>query len=196
MPKARLKPCAQPGCPELQAESRCTEHRRDNDRYRRQSGTNRAEPRDRARRADTVAEHRATYGDWCPGWGREPHAADDLTADHIEEIAYGGDDHGDLQVLCRSCNGRKAAMRRAHPVGDPEVTAQTLTLAKGNSYRRELDDSCGDEPLTCHDVASNTLASAEAAHGWGVSPDSRSASDPCQGDSQSADLSCVRTGSR
>ena len=117
MPRQRMKACAQPGCPELQVESRCPEHRRDNDRYRRQSGTNRAEPRDRARRAATVAQHRAQHGDWCPGFNREPHAATDLTADHIEEIAYGGDDHGSLQVLCRSCNGRKAASRRAQPQG-------------------------------------------------------------------------------
>ena len=76
------------------------------------------------------------------------------------------------------------------------MTSQNMTPAEENSYRRELDDSCGDEPLTCHDVASDTLTSADAAHGWGVTPQSRSASDPCQGDSQSADLSCVRTGSR
>jgi len=112
MPTSRLKPCAQPGCPELQYESRCSEHRRVTERYRRQTGTNRAGPRDRARRAAAVATHREQYGDWCPGFEREPHPSTDLTADHIDEVAFGGDDHGALQVLCRGCNGRKAVRRR------------------------------------------------------------------------------------
>ncbi|MFA7513848.1 MAG: HNH endonuclease [Mycolicibacterium vanbaalenii] len=112
MPKPRLKPCAQPGCPELQQESRCPQHRRENNRYRRQFGSKASEPRDRARRKATVDAHRAQHGDWCPGYGREPHASADLTADHIDEVSLGGDPHGPLQTLCRSCNGRKNATRQ------------------------------------------------------------------------------------
>lgn len=55
-----------------------------------------------------VNAYRDEYGDWCPGYERPPHPAADLTADHIEEIAMGGQPDGPLQVLCRSCNGRKA----------------------------------------------------------------------------------------
>ncbi|MGE4363306.1 MAG: HNH endonuclease, partial [Mycolicibacterium sp.] len=47
-----------------------------------------------------------------PGWGREAHASTDLTADHVEEVALGGDPHGPLQTLCRSCNARKNATRQ------------------------------------------------------------------------------------
>lgn len=117
MPRQRMKPCAQPGCPELQHDSRCPDHRRDDGRYRRQFGSKRAEPRDRARRASAVAQHRAQHGDWCPGYERPPHPSSDLTADHIIEVAAGGDDHGDLQVLCRSCNSTKAATRYTRTQG-------------------------------------------------------------------------------
>lgn len=61
------------------------------------------------RRADTVRAWRAEHGDWCPGWQRPPHPATDLTADHIVAFAVNGDEAGELTVLCRSCNGRKAA---------------------------------------------------------------------------------------
>jgi 5-methylcytosine-specific restriction enzyme A len=44
-----------------------------------------------------MAEHRACHGDWCPGFGLPAHADADLVVDH------------DVGVLCRSCNGRKAA---------------------------------------------------------------------------------------
>jgi hypothetical protein len=45
------------------------------------------------------------HGLICPGWGRAPHPAADLTGDH--------NDDGTIGVLCRSCNGRKGA---THPV--------------------------------------------------------------------------------
>jgi 5-methylcytosine-specific restriction protein A len=64
---------------------------------------------ERQRRAATVRAWRATQGDWCPGWQREPHQATDLTADHITPIAQGGEQDGELQVLCRPCNSTKAA---------------------------------------------------------------------------------------
>lgn len=113
MPRASLKPCAQPGCPELQRETRCPQHRRESNRYQRQSGSKATEPRDRARRKAAVDAHRAVHGDWCPGFGRLPHDSTDLTADHVQEVAHGGAPFGDLQVLCRSCNSRKYATRQA-----------------------------------------------------------------------------------
>ena len=112
MPRQRLRPCPQPGCPELQYDTRCAQHRRENDRRKRQVGSRASEPRDRERRKATVDAHRAEHGDWCPGWGREAHASTDLTADHVEEVALGGDPHGPLQTLCRSCNARKHASRQ------------------------------------------------------------------------------------
>ena len=117
MPRQRMKPCAQPGCPELQYEPRCAAHRREDDRYKRQFGSKRDEPRDRARRKAAVDVHRAEHGDWCPGWDRPPHHSTDLTADHVIEVAAGGDPHGELQVICRSCNGAKAATRYTRTQG-------------------------------------------------------------------------------
>jgi 5-methylcytosine-specific restriction protein A len=64
---------------------------------------------ERVRRARTVADHREAYGDICPGWGIAMHEASDLTADHVRPIGAGGRQDGPLEVLCRSCNGRKAA---------------------------------------------------------------------------------------
>ncbi|MCK2214275.1 HNH endonuclease [Actinomadura sp. ATCC 31491] len=67
---------------------------------------------ERERRAQAVAEHRAQYGDWCPGWGRPDHTAEPwnpLTADHIDPVARGGPEDGPLQVLCRSCNSAKGS---------------------------------------------------------------------------------------
>lgn len=56
--------------------------------------------------AEAVARHRAEFGDWCPGYGRDGHPATDLTADHPRGIHTGGD--GEIgEVLCRSCNSRK-----------------------------------------------------------------------------------------
>ena len=61
------------------------------------------------RRAHVVAEWRAAFGDWCPGWNRLAHHAVDLTADHVVPVAAGGSESGALMVLCRSCNGAKQA---------------------------------------------------------------------------------------
>lgn len=46
------------------------------------------------------------HGPLCPGWGRPPHivAAQELTVDHVRPKS-----RDELSVLCRSCNGRKAA---------------------------------------------------------------------------------------
>lgn len=58
--------------------------------------------------AAAVAGHRATAGDWCPGWRVPAHPATDLTGDHIVPKAQGGsDDPANIQVLCRACNSRK-----------------------------------------------------------------------------------------
>jgi 5-methylcytosine-specific restriction protein A len=63
---------------------------------------------DQQRRAVAVAQHRARWGDWCPGWRRPGHIAADLTADHPTSVARGGDERGPLEVLCHSCNSAKS----------------------------------------------------------------------------------------
>lgn len=61
-------------------------------------------------RAAVLAQHRALYGDMCPGYQRAPHPSSDLTVDHITPKAAGGsDDSTNLAVLCRSCNASKGA---------------------------------------------------------------------------------------
>lgn len=58
--------------------------------------------------AKILAEHRAVYGDVCPGWMREPHQADVLSVDHVVPRSVGGtDERSNLQVLCRVCNSAK-----------------------------------------------------------------------------------------
>ncbi|MFF1597681.1 HNH endonuclease [Streptomyces mirabilis] len=62
----------------------------------------------RALASSVIAEHRASHGDRCPGWGTVPHTATDLTVDHVIPLAKGGThDRANLRVLCRSCNSRK-----------------------------------------------------------------------------------------
>lgn len=60
-------------------------------------------------RRRVLAAHRRSWGDLCPGWNRKPHLAGDLTVDHIVPLYAGGHltDPGNLQVLCRRCNGAK-----------------------------------------------------------------------------------------
>ncbi|TXG90681.1 hypothetical protein DW322_11215 [Rhodococcus rhodnii] len=110
MPRARNRVCSTPGCPRMQPETQCLEHRRDENRHR-HATTPTKSTRDwaeRQRRATAVNAHRARHGGWCPGYGVPAHHATDLTADHIVPVARGGDPRGPLTVLCRSCNGRKA----------------------------------------------------------------------------------------
>jgi hypothetical protein len=64
------------------------------------------------RRREAVADHRARYGDWCPGvteLGRGAHPSADLTADHIHEVRLGGAESGPLVVRCRPCNSARSA---------------------------------------------------------------------------------------
>ena len=102
------RPCLE--CGALTEGSRCPEHRRERDRIQLASKRERR-PRissEDRRRAEAVREWRAEHGDWCPGWQRPPHPATDLTADHLVSFAVSGDEHGELVVLCRSCNSSKS----------------------------------------------------------------------------------------
>lgn len=114
MPRARKRVCSEPGCPQVQAEPRCMAHRkaRNAHQYRTTPTKVTLDWTERIRRHRFVDAHRARYGNVCPGFGRPPHPAADLTADHIREVSRGGSPIGPLQVLCRSCNSRKAGTRR------------------------------------------------------------------------------------
>lgn len=102
------RPCLD--CGDLAAGSRCSKCEAERERNRKPRPTNTTRTSsERTRRAAAVRAHVHRYGYWCPGWQRPAHATPDLTADHITPIAAGGQPDGELQVLCRSCNGRKAA---------------------------------------------------------------------------------------
>jgi 5-methylcytosine-specific restriction protein A len=79
-------------------------------RVNRQHNTRRPAARtyaERQRRVQVVADWRATFGDWCPGWQRPAHAIalpNRLTAAHAVAVAAGGSEHGPLTVLCVPCN--------------------------------------------------------------------------------------------
>lgn len=107
--RARLRVCTEPGCPEMQAGSRCRQHQADRDRRQRLTVPTKVfAGRDRVRRRAAVTAHRDRHGDWCPGFERDPHPSTDLSADHRVEMQAGGAWDGELDVLCRSCNSRKA----------------------------------------------------------------------------------------
>lgn len=101
------RPCID--CGTLTSGTRCPIHQANRERGRKQRPTNTTRDwAERQRRAFAVTAHRQVNGNWCPGYGVQAHPSSDLTADHVVSINAGGDPNGPLQVLCRSCNGRKA----------------------------------------------------------------------------------------
>lgn len=108
--RATNRPCRELGCGEpVHRLGRCALHAARVDAHQRQTTpTKRTRTyAEQKRRAQAVAAHRAQFGDWCPGYRVEPHAASDLTADHVVSVAANGNGSGELRVLCRSCNSRK-----------------------------------------------------------------------------------------
>lgn len=70
---------------------------------------------ERKRRAQAVADHRATFGDVCPGYRVPAHRVvppNFLTADHIRPTSMGGAPDGELRVVCNECNVRKGGKNR------------------------------------------------------------------------------------
>jgi 5-methylcytosine-specific restriction protein A len=143
MTRSLLRPCLTRRCANLvRGKPYCHDCQRTRDRVkatRRPDLHNDAKERERRRRA--VADHRALVGDWCPGWqGRPAHPSADLTADHVREVAKGGDPYGPLVVRCRSCNAARSAhlAARALPVltrvqvSDPSPAERPITHRDGN----------------------------------------------------------------
>jgi 5-methylcytosine-specific restriction enzyme A len=136
-----LRPCL--GCGRsVRGKPRCVDCQRAQDRAKAAKRPDlHVDYRERQRRARVVADHRAIVGDWCPGWERQPaHLSADLTADHVKEVANGGDPRGRLVVRCRSCNAARSAhlAARALPVltrvqvSDPSPAERPITHRDGN----------------------------------------------------------------
>lgn len=105
----RMRVCIVCGTTTLNATSRCGKHPRaggtSSGRGARKVYDSRAWKR---LRATKLAEHRARYGDVCPGWSRPAHPSRQLTLDHVHPLAMGGAGITDaVQVLCASCNTRR-----------------------------------------------------------------------------------------
>lgn len=82
--------------------------------------------READRRKDTVRAWVARNGWVCPGWQREQHPAEDLTADHLDPLNLGGPQGGPLGILCRSCNSAKQ-----DSLEPPRVPGLSVTLIAG-----------------------------------------------------------------
>jgi 5-methylcytosine-specific restriction enzyme A len=136
MSRTLIRPCL--GCGRnVRGKARCADCQRLKDQAKRAKRPDlHNDARERERRRRVVADHRAIVGDWCPGWGRQPaHQSADLTADHVKEVAKGGDPRGHLVVRCRSCNAARSAFlaRRAlriltkQQVNDPSPAGPPIT---------------------------------------------------------------------
>jgi 5-methylcytosine-specific restriction enzyme A len=112
-----VKLCTVCGVVTSRAGGRCTDHTRQSNRSRHNALYNtRAWQRLSAR---VLRAWRGQHGNWCPGYGRDPHPASDLTADHIVPLAAGGAplDIANCGVRCRSCNSTKGDGTRARSAG-------------------------------------------------------------------------------
>jgi 5-methylcytosine-specific restriction enzyme A len=136
--KTLIRPCL--GCKRpVRGKPRCADCQRTVDARKRQRRPDlHNDHAERRRRERVVADHRAIVGDWCPGvpeLGRPAHLSADLTADHVREVAKGGDPRGRLVVRCRSCNAARSAHLAARAlrvlttqqVNDPRPAEPAIT---------------------------------------------------------------------
>ena len=141
-----MKLCTVCGVLTSGAGSRCTVHARASNRSRHNAlYSTRAWQRLSAR---MIARHRGEYGNQCPGYGRNPHPARDLTADHVVPLAAGGAslDPGNLAVLCRSCNSTKGASEpdRGYPhMGSALAEDRASHMYAIGEVRREISVVAG-----------------------------------------------------
>lgn len=115
--------------------SRCTVHARASNRSRHNALYNtRAWQRLSAR---TIARNRGQYGNWCPGYGRDPHPASDLTTDHVVPLVAGGAPFDPANVaVCNSTKGGSKPDRGYPHAGSTLVEDRALPLcARGRVSR-------------------------------------------------------------
>ncbi|MFD4258225.1 hypothetical protein ACFWR9_11490 [Streptomyces sp. NPDC058534] len=97
--------------------------------------------RERIRRADAVRAHVEQFGWVCPGWQRDSHPAENLTADHVVAVGAGGREDGELRVLCRACNStRGSSMADTRSPGLEIVLVAGPPCAGKNRYISEHAD--------------------------------------------------------
>jgi 5-methylcytosine-specific restriction enzyme A len=109
MSRTLTRPCLNCG-KAVRGKPRCSDCKRTTSQAKRARRPDLDDHHERERRRRVVADHRALLGDWCPGWTGQPaHPSADLTADHVREVAKGGQPDGRLVVRCRSCNSARSA---------------------------------------------------------------------------------------
>jgi hypothetical protein len=119
MTSTLLRPCLDCGR-SVRGKPRCHDCHAKRDHAKRKRRPDLDQRAERRRRERVVADHRATIGDWCPGWdGAAAHPSTDLTADHVIEVAAGAAASGPLVVRCRSCNAARSANVRSQLLGEP-----------------------------------------------------------------------------
>lgn len=103
--------CCEHGCPNLAVfRGRCRVHARIHERAQRNSVATKLDGvESRRARSRFLAAWRDRFGNWCPGYKRPGHRAVDLTVQHRDSLAEGGNPAQPLTVLCRSCNSRHGA---------------------------------------------------------------------------------------
>ena len=105
-PLRPLRPCLQPGCPNLVATGRCPDHQRVRERQRGSAASRGYDRLHQRRRAVVLARDPLCVA--CLAAGRVvPTTVDD----HIVPIEHGGsvDELSNHQGLCASCHGLKRA---------------------------------------------------------------------------------------
>lgn len=105
-----LKKCLD--CGRLSYTSRCPRCSKEHEKAYKKRARPDYNYEERKRRKEAVEAYRKIFGDLCPGWGRDPHPVgpgNPLTADHKTPVAGGGQESGELGVLCKSCNSAKGS---------------------------------------------------------------------------------------
>lgn len=110
-----MRPCLDCGAPS--SGTRCTACTRAYNRRRARAHPRRVSSDAQERRRAAITSWIATHGYVCPGYQRPAHPSVDLTADHVQAVAAGGSEYGQLAVLCRSCNARKGQSLQAKGAG-------------------------------------------------------------------------------
>ena len=108
-----MKPCIE--CGALTEGTRCAMHQRLANREHERAHPHHNPARDpqsiRMLHRRILRQWMQAHGPMCPGYLIPAHQSFDLTVDDIVPLAVGGDirDASNKSVLCRRCNGRKAA---------------------------------------------------------------------------------------